>query len=378
MGFGNGNVTGVVSWMIYASVLITAAMVSVSFGAYTAALISGDDYPSWLARVCTVGLIVLMTAINLIGSEFVQRFQTVIVITLVSTLVGLAVILMPDVDRDMIARDTYPPTRDILSSVALTFFAFLGFSLVAFTGEDLENPKKNMPRAMLYSILIAIATYVAVAIAVFGTLPLPEILQYGDTALAKAVEPKLGDAGYTLVTLAAMLGTSSSLNANLYAADGAAGLLTKRGQFPTIFGRHLERGWSVALLMTAALVLVFASAFDLTAIASLGSAVGLAVFMMVTIGHYRRKEDTGAKGSILILAGLTTLVTLVLFAIHTLDEEPQTFVAMIVVFALAIILNFAWKAYRDSHVERCTDGWANLGKVRSATIQRPRVRIACC
>src|SRR5687768_5505061 len=43
VGFGNGNVTGIVSWMIYASVLITAAMVSVSFGAYTAALISGDD-----------------------------------------------------------------------------------------------------------------------------------------------------------------------------------------------------------------------------------------------------------------------------------------------------------------------------------------------
>ena len=143
VGFGNGNVTGIVSWMIYASVLITAAMVSVSFGAYTASLISGDDYPGWLARVCTVGLIALMTAINLIGSKFVERFQTVIVIILVSTLVGLALILMPDVERDMIAPDTYPPTKDILSSVALTFFAFLGFSLVAFTGEDLENPKKT-------------------------------------------------------------------------------------------------------------------------------------------------------------------------------------------------------------------------------------------
>ena len=98
--------------------------------------------------------------------------------------------------------------------------------------------------------------------------------------------------------LAAMLGTSSSLNANPYAANGAAGLLTQRGQFPTIFGRRLERGWSVALF-TAALVLVFASAFDLTAIASLGSAVALAVFLMVTVSHYRRKEDTGAKGWIL-------------------------------------------------------------------------------
>ena len=79
--------------------------------------------------------------------------------------------------------------------------------------------------------------------------------------------------------------------------------------------------------------------------------MALAVFLMVTVSHYRRKEDTGAKGWILILAGLATLVTLVLFAIHTLDEEPQTFVAMIVIFALAIIMNFGWKTYRDSHLK---------------------------
>lgn len=361
VGFGNGNVTGIVSWMIYASVLISAALVSVSFGAYTASLLFGDDYPGWVAKACTVVVILLMTIINLVGSKFVERFQTIIVVTLISTLVGLAVILMPDVDRAMIAPDTYPPTNDILASVALTFFAYLGFSLVAFTGEDLENPKRNMPRAMLLSIVIAIATYVAVAIAVFGTLPLPEILQYGDTALAKAVEPKLGDAGYTLVTLAAMLGTSSSLNANLYAADGAAALLTKRGQFPTIFGRQLERGWSVALLITAVLVLIFASVFDLTAIASLGSAVALAVFMMVTIGHYRRKEDTGANGLILILAGVTTLVTLVLFAIDILEKEPQTFVALIVIFLLAIGLNFAWKSYLKSHPIVAVSESASIG-----------------
>ncbi len=351
VGFGNGNVTGIVSWMIYASVLITSAMVSVSFGAYTAALIAGDDYPGWLARVFTVGVIVLMTFVNLVGSKQVERFQTVIVIILLATLIGLALILMPDVDREMIARDTHPSNKDILSSVALTFFAFLGFSMVAFTGEDLDNPNRNMPRAMLYSIVIAIATYVAVAIAVFGTMPLADVRQSGDTALAKAVEPKLGDAGYALVTFAAMLGTSSSLNANLYAADGAAGLLTKRGQFPTIFGRRLERGWSVALLITAVLVLIFASVFDLTAIASLGSAVALAVFLMVTVGHYRRKADTGANGAILILAGATTLITLAIFAVDTLDKEPQTFVAMIVIFALAIILNVAWKAFRSPSLD---------------------------
>ena len=348
VGFGNGHLTGITSWMIYASVLITGAMVSVSFGAYTAALIAGDDAPNWLERVCTISLIVLMTLINLIGAKSVERFQTLIVVVLIATLVGLSLVLLPDVQRDLISKDTYPPTNDILSSVALTFFAFLGFSMVAFTGEDLENPKKNMPKAMLFSIVIAIATYVAVAIAVFGTMPLDEVLANGDTALAKAVEPKLGNAGYVLVTFAAMLGTSSSLNANLYAAGGASQLLTARGQFPSIFGRRLERGWSIALLITAALILFFASALDLTAIASLGSAVALGVFLMVTVGHFRHRADTGANGAILIVAGLTVIATLVLFAIDTLENEPQTFAGMVAILLMAVGLNFGWKYYRDS------------------------------
>jgi amino acid transporter len=348
VGFGNGHLTGIASWMIYASVLITSAMVSVSFGSYTAALISGDDAPNWLARVFTVVIIALVTLINLVGAKFVDKFQTYIVIVLLATLIGLSLLLLPDIDRELLARDTYPPRRDIFSSVALTFFAYLGFSMVAFTGSEIPNPKKNLPRAMYISIFIAIVTYLAISFAVFGTLPLDEVLASGDTALAAAAEPKLGQAGYSIVSLAAMLATSSSLNANLFAADGAAGLLTSRGQFPPIFGRRLDRGWSVGLLITAVIVLVFSLAFDLTAIASMGSAVALAVFMLVTVSHFRRKSDTGAKPLLLILAALTTGATLILFAASTLEDDPQTFVATVVVFLLAAILNFGWKYWRDN------------------------------
>jgi amino acid transporter len=348
VGFGNGHLTGIASWMIYASVLITSAMVSVSFGAYAAALFGGDDAPEWLARILTVALIAAVTLINLVGSKFVDRFQTFIVIILLVALMGLSLILLPDIDRELLARDTYPPTRDILSSVALTFFAYLGFSMVAFTGSDIPNPAKNLPRAMYISIFIAIVTYLAISFAVFGTLPLEEVLAEGDTALAAAAEPKLGQLGYSIVALAAMLATSSSLNANLYAADGAGTLLSQKGQFPPIFGRKLEQGWSIGLLITALVVLAFALAFDLTAIASLGSAVALAVFILVTISHYRRKTDTGANPLVLILAGLTTAGTLILFAISTLENEPQTFVAMIVIFALAVVLDLVWKWRRDS------------------------------
>ena len=346
LGFGNGHLTGIASWMIFSSLLIASAMVAVTFGNYGAGLFMGDDAPAWFARLLSIVAVVATTLVNLFGAEFVNKSQTYIVLILLAVLGGFAVVLLTDIDPDLLARSTYPSSQDILASVALTFFAFLGFAVVAFTGADLPNPAKNMPRAMYVSIGIAILTYVAIALGVFGTLPLEEVLANGDTALAAAAEPKLGDAGYSIMALAALLATASSLNANLYAGDGTTSLLARIGQFPPIFGRKLERGWSLGLLITSAAVLVLANVFDLTAIASLGSAVALAVFLLVTLAHFKLRQETGAKAWLLSVAALTTSVTLIAFAVKTLQDEPQTFVAMVAVFVLAIVIDLVWKRMR--------------------------------
>ena len=52
----------------------------------------------------------------------------------------------------MLAPAAYPPLSKIFASVALTFFAYLGFGVISFVGGDIENPKENMPRAMYISL----------------------------------------------------------------------------------------------------------------------------------------------------------------------------------------------------------------------------------
>ena len=54
--------------------------------------------------------------------------------------------------------------RDIFSSVALTFFAFLGFGIVTFTAKDLANPSRELPKAMYLALAIATVIYVAVSL----------------------------------------------------------------------------------------------------------------------------------------------------------------------------------------------------------------------
>ena len=99
----------------------------------------------------------------------------------------------------------------------------------------------------------------------------------------------------------------------------------------------------MGILVTVAIALVLAVFFDLNSIASLGSAVALVVFTVVTLGHLRIRRETGAQLWLLILAELTTVVVLVAFAATTLVDEPGTAVAFVVILVLGVAMDLIWK-----------------------------------
>ena len=104
-----------------------------------------------------------------------------------------AVTTLANMDLDLLKPSGYPGLQDIVSSVALTFFAFLGFGVVTFTAKDLADPPRQLPRAIYLALGIATVIYVAVSLGVFGTLTVDEVIDSGGTALAVAAEPVLGE-----------------------------------------------------------------------------------------------------------------------------------------------------------------------------------------
>ena len=130
----------------------------------------------------------------------------------------------------LLAPSKYPPAQDIISAVALTFFAFLGFGIITFTAKDLARPSRQLPRAMYLALGIATVIYVAIALGVFGTLTVDKVIASGGTAIAVAAEPTLGRAGYWLMTVTALFATAGATNAGLYPAQGMSERLAETGQ----------------------------------------------------------------------------------------------------------------------------------------------------
>jgi amino acid transporter len=296
--------------------------------------------PIWV-KVFASALVIVMTIVNMIGAEAVTKAQTVVVSIVLVVLCSFALVLLANMDISMMAPSTYPPLSYIFASVALTFFAYLGFGVIAFTGGHIQEPAKNMPRAMYISLGFTMLLYIALALGVFGTLSVEEVIANADTALAVAALPIFGQFGYTMISIAALFATTGSVNSSLYATVGATEIMAAEGQLPPTFGAERKRGGTTGLLMSAILTLILANLFDVSAVASIGSAVSLAIFALITAGHLRMTDETKASKAVLILALIATSVAILLFAWYTWLTEPQLFVILVVVIALAWVAEAA-------------------------------------
>jgi amino acid transporter len=343
-GFGDGHVLGIVAWLLLFTNAIITAMVAVSFGSYASSAV--NDSGTTATKLFAVLLLLVMTGLNIVGSKAVARTQTVVVVVVIGILTVFAISTLANLHPHLLAFSGYPSLQKIVSSVALTFFAFLGFGVITFTAKDLDQPKRQLPRAMFLALGIATIVYVAVSLGVFGTLTVEQVIASGGTALAVAAQPVLGRAGYWLMSVTALFATAGATNSGLYPAAGLCDEMARVGQFPPLLGRRWAQRVPSGLLVTSAIAIVLAAGFGLTAIASIGSAIALIVFALVTGGHLRIRSDTGARTWLLVLAEVCTVAVLVNFVITTLVHEPGTMIAIGVVLVVSAGLDIAWKRAR--------------------------------
>jgi amino acid transporter len=348
-GFGKGRLVGTACWLGYiAAIVIVGAMVAVSFGGYATSLFVGQHASAGWNNLFVTVLIVGMVAVNLVGARFVANAQSMIVICVLAAFAVFIVVTIANMNPQLLAFSGYPSLKKIVASVALTFFAYLGFNVITFTAGDLRRPTHDLPRAMTYALGITALVYVLIAIGVFGTLTTSQVIGYGETAMAEAARPSLGDAGFTMMAIVALLATAGCTNATLYASGNLTSQLAKAELFPKFFGERSRLGRHAGLLVTAAVVLVIANLVDLSAIASVGSAVSLMTFLIVGLAGWRLRAVTGSNPALILLALAMVGIVLGFFAVETFQTAPGTFVAIILLVVLAAVLDGAVR--RQHHV----------------------------
>lgn len=319
--YGVGLLSGALSILLYISALVALALVAKTFGSYALALLPVEGDARWVNGLADF-VIIAFVLLNLEGAGSVANLEKLVVAVKVMILIGFAVAGLYVAEPGALSPSGYPGASQVLYSLAVTFFAFEGFRVITNCAEDMPEPQKTLPRAMLLAIGGVLVIYVAVALAVFGNLNVQQVIEAKDYALAEAARPVFGTAGFSIVAIAALVSTASSINANLYAVTNVTYQLAKEGELPTAFGQPMGRSRE-GLLISAGLIILLGHTFDLSEIAAVGSITVLIVHLMVHVGHLRLLRETGASAILVVTAIVLTFAAIVFASAYALQTLPH-------------------------------------------------------
>jgi len=354
-GYGSGYITGVLSILLYFSVTVVMAMVAKAFGSYAAALCS-TAAPKLYVDIFASAVVVFLTVVNFAGSDMVGKIEKFIVIAKLSILaifIGVGAAL---IKPELLSLHNHPvPLLGILGTVAICLLAYHGFGVITNTVEDMPDPAKTLPRALYGAIGLVIVVYVGAAFAVFGNLPLPDIVNAKDYAMAEAAKPIFGQAGFMIIAIAALMSSASSINANLYSTTNMTLLLAKDGELPEFEGRKIWQAGTGGLFTTAILVLLIANFLDLSRIASLGSIVYLIVYSAVHLGHWKSlTPQTAASKIVISLAFLTNFSVLIVFLIQTIKDNPVVIYLLVGLVCVSILIEAYMQKVKKRTIKAAT------------------------
>ena len=157
----------------------------------------------------------------------------------------------------------------IVSAMGLTFIAFEGYEIIVQAGEEVKEPRKNIPRAVFLSLAIVVPIYMLVAFVVIGAVDPPEgrlihewLGDLGEIGIARAADQFM-PLGLFLIMVGGLLSTMSALNATTFSSTRVSFAMGRDRALPDSFSNvsaktrtpHIALGWSGLLILFVALTL---------------------------------------------------------------------------------------------------------------------------
>ena len=331
--YGPGVVTAGCSLLMYFSMVINESLVARTFGTYTMRIF-GEGSDSWLVPTLGVGLIVVAFVVNLLGNEVIGGLSK---ITAIIKIVGIAVfagigLWVSGLSFDTLAgsgasadsaSDATGGIGGFLAAVALSILAYKGFTTITNSGDEIKEPKKNVGRSIIFSLLICTGLYVLVTLAVAGNLSVNEIIAARDSSLAEAARPAVGQWGEWLTIGLAIVATISGIIASMFAVSRMLAMLTDMDLVPH---RHFGMPGRIqkhTLVYTAVIALALTIFFDLSRIASLGAIFYIVMDMAIHWGVFKHlRSELNARGWVLLTALVLDAVVLGAFLYLKLTTDP--------------------------------------------------------
>jgi len=287
--------------------LIATSLYATGFAEYVAVL-TGNAVPLWAVKAFAISVVLCFLVVNVLGSRLVGRAEIVIVAIEMLILIGLALFGLNHARPDRLLSGGGQGGFGIVTGAAILYFTYEGFGVVTNASNRMANPSKELPRAMFAALGVVTILYVGISALVIAILPGHTIIVDAGHVLANAGQVALGRIGFLAVAAAAILATSSAVNATLFAASNVAYDEARNGEPPRVLTSTIGRNGTASRLVSAGIVIILVVFFPLNAVGQMTSLAFLVIYGAVSVGHLRVRARTGARAWPLVLAGLFNLL----------------------------------------------------------------------
>ena len=329
--FGATAFTGILNVLLVLSYIVMVGFYASAFGRFGASFLGDSEL--W-RHVLMTTVVFALAFVNIVGTGLVVKFGNFATFVKVVLLVAFIVVglLSGDVDYGRFAMSEWVDPLTLVAGAMVVFLNYEGFEMIANVASDVPEEKRAhvMPRAFYGSILIVIALYVLISVVAAGTLSPSALVDAGEFALAESAEALIGPMGFTIIAVAALLATSSAINATLFSSARMTFALAHEREIPSQLGQLVREQPLPALGFVCLSGTLLANLVDIEVIAAMGSAGFLLAFAAINVASIRLSGAIGLNRWIPVVGTGMCLTAVVVMFTQVGTLELMLFLGMLV------------------------------------------------
>jgi amino acid transporter len=345
-GFGISIFSGGMNNLLWISYIIMLSLYASAFGSYAPNLFELTHSKTIDFHIYASAIIIFATLINYYSVAVVGKIESYAVI--IKLIILLAFIcfgiygLVGNANLTQLAFSNWENPIQLFAGGMVIFVAYEGFELIANVAPDISQPEKNISKAYYYSVIFVMFLYIVIAAVTVGSLPFETIATAQDYVLAEAAKPLLGELGFSIITIAALISTFSAINASLYGGSRVNYKLAEDDELPYHF---LKKLWNqpIGLLLTAIATLILVNVLDLESISTAGSIGFILIFGIVNLVGFKLSKNINGNKLIPMLGFVFCMTALVVLIGEQFKAKPIGVFVSVGIIAFCFLAEYIYK-----------------------------------
>lgn len=344
-----------IGWYTIFGYISTLALYAYTFSSYA---ISGSDFANndYFRKAVAIAIIWLFAGINLWSVKGMGRIEDFMVYIklIILFVISVALIYFGKTDMHTFSQTLIHDFENtkaihILVVASVTFVAYEGFQLVINAVKEMDNPEKNIPRAIYSAVILVASIYFIIALGSVLAIPAEDLIKNKEYALASGAADIMGVWGRNFVIIGAILATSSAISGTMFGSSRQMARIADDSYLPSILSHRNGTipNYAIIAMATTASTLILVGGLRL--ILEFGSITFLLVSLLMAVANFKIRKETKSSDFFTVVAILGLSIGSILILWYEYKTKPEQMLFIVILYIILTIGAYTYAKLASKH-----------------------------